>query len=282
MARLTADPLNFPNDEVVLRISHIVDNYQKIIQSCRELQMKLSYSESITDEREKELLDEVDSEFEKFLIDHIGKKFTNDSFKCESAGTIDGRGDFAWTLDAIDGSINFLRKLPLYAISLGLSYRNTPVAGIVLLPDLGDIYTAIHGEGALKNNNLIHTSTVGTIDRALLISSFPSYRNTNVRNTISEISAFVSKGRSIRRTGSIVVDICWLAEGRIDGLWERDVSEFDLAASTLILLEAGGAISNIKGEEILSYPSDLVISNGIIHSQIVDVIRKTRTEHTLN
>ena len=69
MARLTADPLNFPNDEVVLRISHIVDNYQKIIQSCRELQMKLSYSESITDEREKELLDEVDSEFEKFLIE---------------------------------------------------------------------------------------------------------------------------------------------------------------------------------------------------------------------
>jgi myo-inositol-1(or 4)-monophosphatase len=282
MAKTTADPLHFPNDEVTLRLDHIKNNYQKIVQSCRDLQGKLSFSESISDEREKEILDEVDSEFEKILVDHIGQMFSKDSFRCESAGTIEGKGDFTWTLDAIDGSINFLRKLPLYAISLGIAFRKKPVAAIILLPDLGDIYTAIHGEGAYKNNHPIHVSSVGTIDRALLISSFPSYRNTNVHSTLSEIAAFVSKGRSIRRTGSIVVDICWLAEGRLDGLWEKDVSEFDLAASTLLLLEAGGALSDMKGGEIESYPSDLVISNGIIQSQIIDILRKARIEHTLN
>lgn len=282
MAKTTADPIHFPNDEVTLRLDHIKNNYQKIVQSCRDLQRKLSFSESISDEREKEILDEVDSEFEKILIDHIGQMFSQDSFRCESAGAIERMGDFTWTLDAIDGSINFLRKLPLYAISLGIAYRKKPVAAIILLPDLGDIYTAIHGEGAYKNNQPIHVSSVGTIDRALLISSFPSYRNRNVHSTLSEITAFVSKGRSIRRTGSIIVDICWLAEGRLDGLWEKEVSEFDLAASTLLLLEAGGAISDMNGAEIQSYPSDLVISNGIIQSQIIDIIRKTRIEHTLN
>lgn len=282
MAKTTSDPLNFPNDEVDSRFEFLNLQYPKILQSCRELQNKLAYRESISDEKEKELLDEADSAFEKYLIDLIDSKFQNDSFICEAAGSIEGKGDFTWTIDAIDGSINFLRRLPLYAISLGLSYRKTPVAGIIFLPELGDIYTVVSGKGSRKNRQSIKVSNVSTIDRALLISSFPSYRSINMRDTFSEISAFVSKGRSIRRTGSVVVDICWLAEGRIDGLWERDLSLFDLSASSLLLLEAGGMISNLNGSEILSYPSDVVLSNGKIHSQIVDIIRKTRTEHSLN
>jgi myo-inositol-1(or 4)-monophosphatase len=282
MARLTADPLNFPSDEVGLRFDHLLQNQTKIIQACRDLQKRLSYRESITDEREKELLDESDTAFEKYLVGVIEAKFQNDTFICESAGRIDGNGDFSWTIDAIDGSINFLRKLPLYAISLGLSYRNNPVAGIIFLPELGDTYTAVIGEGAYKNKQLIHVSEVSSIDRALLISSFPSYRNADMRDTVSQISAFVSKGRSIRRTGSIIVDMCWLAEGRIDGLWEKDVSEFDLTATSVLIAEAGGKITRMNGEEILSHPTDLVISNKIIHTQIVEILHKTRTEHNLN
>lgn len=282
MAKSTADPLNFPNDEVHSRLEYINTQCLQIIKACRELQKKLSYNESISDEKEKELLDESDIAFEKYLIDLIDSKFPEDSFFCEAAGNLTGKGDFSWTLDAIDGSINFLRKLPLYAISMGIGYRNLPIAAIIILPELGDTYTAVLGEGAFKNGEKIQVSNISTIDRALLISSFPSYRSSNMRNTFSEISAFVSKGRSIRRTGSVVVDICWLSEGRIDGLWERDLSVFDLAAATVILQEAGGLITNLTGETILSFPSDVLLSNGKIHHQIVDIIRKTRTEHTLN
>lgn len=282
MARTTADPLNFPIDEIRFRLDYLTFEYSKISDACRELQKKLSYRDSITDEKEKELLDEADFAFEKFLIELIKSKFTLDGFSCESSGILEGKGDFSWTVDAIDGSINFLRKLPLFAISLGLNYRNETVAGIIFLPDLQDIYTVIRGEGAFKNKHKIHVSNVTTIDRALLISSFPSYRNINMRDTFSEISAFISKGRSIRRTGSIIVDICWLAEGRIDGLWERDVSQYDLSASSLLLIEAGGQISDFKGQDVFTFPSDIILSNSILHTQIVDIIHKTRTEHTLN
>ena len=287
MAILTSPPLNFPIDEIQYRISHIKDNSADIIAKSKELQRKLTFKETITDEDEKRRLDNADSVFEQQLIELISKKFVNDHFLCENKGIVLGKNDYRWIIDAIDGSMNFLRGLPLYAISLGLCYRDSIVAGVIIIPDSQELYYAIHGNGAYKNEAQIQVSSINMIDRAFLISSFPSSRTSNMREVITEISAFVSCARSVRRSGSFILDMCWLAEGKIDGIWEKEVGVFDACASLLLVTEARGMVTNYKGEAIYTstinpQPTSFISSNGLIHNQIIEVLNKTRNELSLN
>lgn len=278
----TSPELNFPLDEIHYRIEHIKDHIPDLSIAAKELQQKLLIREDIADREEKLLMDKVDSAMEDVLVQIISKKFTNDFFLCESIGEVVGKNDFRWVLDAIDGSMNFLRGIPLYAIAIGLQYRNQLVAGIVLFPDFHDAYTAIHGQGAYKNGKQIFVSKISSLESSILISSFPSNRKSVMREIISEISAFVNSGRSIRRTGSIVMDLCWIAEGKVDGIWERDVEIFDIAGVEVLLREAGGKITNLSGETIPSYPSGIIASNGLLHNQIKDILKRTRNELNWN
>jgi myo-inositol-1(or 4)-monophosphatase len=282
MSSLTSPPLHFPNDEVNYRLVHIKNSVPFLMESAWKIQEKLRINRTMSDAEEKASLDQADEFMEEHIIQLISEKFPNDFLLCEHKGLILGKNDFRWVIDAIDGSMNFLRGIPLFCISIGLQFRNSPVCGIVLVPSMGEVYHAIHGEGAYKNDDRLYVSSIQTIDRSLLISSFPTNRNSNMREIISEISAFVSTGRSIRRTGSLVLDLCWLAEGKIDGIWEKEVSVFDMTAAGLIVHEAGGSTSNYTGDHISGYPSSVIASNGYIHSQIVDVLKKSRQELNLN
>ncbi|MCB1142550.1 MAG: inositol monophosphatase [Leptospiraceae bacterium] len=279
---LSAPSINFPIDEVNLRINYLREKTIHLINLARENQSKLSYRNSLSDEEEKSLIDKVDTIFDSEISKILKEKFPHDSFHFESTGEETGKSDFKWIVDSIDGTMNFLRKIPLYAISMGLEYRGSTVGAYVILPDFNDVYLSIRGEGAFRNGVSIECSEIQNLDRSLLISSFPYSRKSNMRETISEVSAFVSTGRSMRRTGSLVVDLCWLAEGRVDGLWEKDVKKFDISATSLILEEAGGNITNLLGQEIINFPTGIIASNGYIQPQIIEVLKKTRNELNLN
>jgi myo-inositol-1(or 4)-monophosphatase len=282
MSFATSPPLHFPIDEVNYRLEHIKENFSNIINAAYDIQSRLRITKTLTDGEEKHYLDLSDQYMENFLIELIQSKFSNDFFLCEHLGEILGRNDFRWVIDGIDGSMNFLRDIPLFCVSIGLQYRNTPICGVVIVPPLKDIYFSIWGQGGFKNEERIHVSSILTLDRALLISSFPTSRQSNMREIISEISAFVSTGRSIRRTGSFVLDLCWLSEGKVDGVWEKDIGVFDIAAAGLIVHESGGNYSDFLGAPIQAYPSSVVASNGYIHGQIVEVLKKSRQELNLN
>ncbi len=272
MAIFTAN-LNFPADEVKVRFDHIKANRTSIEFFANSIQSELLIRDTVSDEEEKKRLDLCDLRLGERITDLIRSKFPSDSVLSE-AENIPGKNDFQWVLDPVDGSMNFLRGLPLYAISIGLKYRGSAVMGFIILPGLDSVYTAISGSGAFKNGTHIQVSEISSIQRAFLVFSFPS-RNSNLRDFITELTAFVSSARSIRRTGSLIVDLCFLCEGKLDGIWERKVEQFDLTAASVILQEAGADISDFKDQEILSYPSDVLISNGKIHGQILDVLNKT-------
>jgi myo-inositol-1(or 4)-monophosphatase len=278
----TSPELNFPADEIHYRVEHVKNSISHIIRSSQDLQRKLLIREDIGDQAEKTLMHRVDSAMEDVLVQLISQKFTNDFFLCEVVGQITGKNDFCWVIDAIDGSMNFLRAIPMYGISIGLQYRNHLVAGIVVFPDYEDVYSAILGQGAYKNGERIYVSKISTLESSILISSFPSSHKSVMREIISEISSFVNSGRSIRRTGSIVLDLCWIAEGKVDGLWEREVEIFDIAGIEVLLKEAGGKITNFQGESPASYPSSIIATNGLLHKQVQDVLKRTRTDLNLN
>lgn len=282
MSNPTAPDLNFPLEEITERIHFIEEKIGFIIDSVKRIQRDLAISHTLTDAEEKQSLSQVEHIVHDALMDIITKVFPSDSVSSEEEHRQQGTNNFTWILDPIDGSMNFLRKLPLYAISIGIQHRNTNVAGIVIVPELGDVYRAIYGNGVSKNSAPIRVSEIQQLDRSLLISSFPANRKIILHEILTDLSAFLTSGRSIRRTGSIVLDLCWLAEGRIDGLWEKSVGLWDLSAVSVILKEAGATISDYKGDQMITYPSDIVISNGFIHNQILEVLKKARQELSLN
>ncbi|MCB1177846.1 MAG: inositol monophosphatase [Leptospiraceae bacterium] len=278
----TSPPLNFPLDEIHYRVEHIKNFFPQLVIEAKELQKRIQVRNTLADREEKSLMDRADSSMEDVLVQYISKKFVNDFFLCEHVGEIIGKNDYRWVIDAVDGAMNFIRGVPLYGISIAIQYRNQVVAGVVIIPEFQDIYHSIYGQGAFKNNDQIHVSKINTIDRSILISSFPTNRKSIMREIISEISAFVKSGRSVRRTGSIVLDLCWIAEGKFDGLWERDVRIFDAAAAGIILAEAGGKLTDFYGEPSPNYPTGIIASNGHIHPQITEILKRSREELNLN
>jgi myo-inositol-1(or 4)-monophosphatase len=279
---LSAPPINFPLDEVNQRLDFLREKTIYLINEAKDLQKQLSFSNNLSDEQEKSLIDKVDSIFDEEIHRLISHRFSKDHYYAETLGVIEGDSDFSWVVDSIDGTMNFLRKIPLYAISLGLEYRNTTVAAYIILPEFNSVYLSVLGEGAYQNGTKIFCSEIHSLDRALLISSFPYNRKSNLRETIAEVASFVTTGRSMRRTGSLVIDLCWLADGKIDGLWEKNVDRYDLSAASLILKEAGGKLTDISGNDIVSYPTSIVASNQLLHQYIVDVLQKTRKELSYN
>lgn len=281
MAAVSPD-LNFPLEEIEERLLFIESRINSIIDAANRIQNSLVLSETKNDSEEKKLLDTADHKMNEVLSKMIGDKFMDDSIDSEPSELKSGTNNFTWVIDPIDGSMNFLRRIPLYTVSIGLKHRDHSVAGIIILPGLRDVYKAISGYGAFKNGSTIRVSEVKDLERSLLISSFPSHRKEILRELLADLSAFVTSGRSIRRTGSITLDCCWLAEGRIDGLWEKKVNHWDLSAASVIVQEAGGRISDFNSQSVSTFPSDIVGSNGNIHNQILDVLKKSRREIGLN
>lgn len=278
----TAPELNFPIEEITERVNYIEQKVNFLISDIKTIQEEVFISTTLDDLVEKKQLDHSEKKVYELIKHLILSEFPDDSISSEEEIKISGKNNFTWVLDPIDGSMNFLRRLPLYVVSIAIQHRDTSVAGMVLAPELKDFYSAILGQGARKNDSFIHCSEIHKLDRALLISAFPVNRKIILQEILADLSAFLTAGRSIRRTGSIVLDFCWIAEGKIDGIWEKSVGLFDMAAASVILKEAGAKLTNYKNQPLVSFPSDIVISNQYIHDQIIEVLKKSRTENSLN
>jgi myo-inositol-1(or 4)-monophosphatase len=204
-------------------------------------------------------------------------RFPKDSLLIEDMDPVQGTSGFRWVIDPIDGSMNFSRGLPMYAISIGLEYREGPVAGVVLVPELQDIYSAILGEGATKNGDSIFPSSTSDLSRSIFAPNLPTKRSHNIAEIVADLTTLITYARSIRRSGSLVLDLCWISEGCLDGLWEKNIQHWDLCASSVILGEAGGKITDFDGKHYWNGLPEIVATNGILHDGILDVLKNAKS-----
>jgi myo-inositol-1(or 4)-monophosphatase len=274
--------IDFPIDETQRRIEIIRANSPGFMLFARKLQKELRLFQSKTDAEEKERINRSDLLMGNFLLDFLVKAFPQDSILMEAQNETFGKSGFRWVVDPIDGSMNFVRGLPLYAVSIGLEYREGPVAGVVLIPSLEDIYSAIYGEGAFKNGESILTSSTNELSRSIFTPNLPTKRAHEIQEIMSDLTALITYARSIRRSGSVVQDLCWIAEGCLDGLWEKNIKHWDLCASSVILSEAGGKITDYQGKHYWNGLPEIVATNGFLHDSILDVLNKARSSMGLN
>jgi myo-inositol-1(or 4)-monophosphatase len=184
-----------------------------------------------------------------------------------------GQGELRWFLDPLDGTVNFVHGLPVFAVSLGLWQGDEPLLGVVHAPRLGETFRAVRGGGATLDGRPIRVSECARLGDAVLATGFPYRRETLAHSNLENFQAFFYDVRGLRRMGSAAIDLCYTAAGRFDGYWELHLAPHDVAAGGLIVREAGGRVSDAAGGRDWLRGGSLVAAGPGLHEAIRERLR---------
>jgi myo-inositol-1(or 4)-monophosphatase len=193
-----------------------------------------------------DVVTEMDTAAEKTIKATIRRHRPDDGFLGEEGGTEAGGSGVRWVIDPIDGTVNYLYGLPAWAVSIGAEVDGRVVAGVVLAPQLGELYTAVLGGGAWLGERRLRVAEPEGLDRALVATGF-GYRAERRERQGRIAAGLIGRVRDIRRAGSAALDLCSVAAGRVDGYFERGTHAWDRAAGALIATEAGARVEGFHG-----------------------------------
>ena len=220
-----------------------------------------------------DLVTEVDVAIEREFRARIAERFPEHKVLGEEmGGSLEVPEGPCWVFDPIDGTTNFAHGIPIFCSSLALEIDGVAQVAAVYDPTRRELFTAERGGGAFLNGKPMKVSAADTLLEAVLVTGFPYDVHSRVAEIVGLFGEFVGRARAVRRLGSAAIDLCYVAAGRMDGFWERDLNAWDIAAGALLVEEAGGTISNFKGEPFASRGRDVLASNGTIHQAMLDVI----------
>lgn len=222
-----------------------------------------------------DIVTEVDIEIERMFRRLIGERFPTHAILAEELPNQPVRnsaGGYRWVFDPIDGTVNYAHGLPFFCASLALEVDGVPSVGAVYDPVRRELYAAERGMGARLNGAPLHVSTADGLVDALLCTGFPYDVREHVGEAVELFGAFLGQARAVRRFGSAALDLCYVAAGRLDGFWERGLHPWDTAAGALIVAEAGGRISGMRGEPFETLAGHIVASNGRLHEAMLATI----------
>ena len=219
-----------------------------------------------------DLVTEADQAAEDLIADRLRTLCPEHDLLCEegSVGAAVGAA-FRWVVDPLDGTTNFAHGLPTFAVSIALEDAGIPVIGVVHDPMRDELFVARQGAGATLNGTPIHVSGVDRLISSILVTGF-SYDFERRAQQAEVWRDFLTRVQAIRQTGSAALNLCYIAAGRLDGYWERGISPWDVAAGALIVTEAGGTVTNMRGGPFHSDDREVLASNGTLHHHLLDVI----------
>ncbi len=221
----------------------------------------------------RDLVTAADREAEALVIERIRAAFPGDAILAEETLSTQGPAPRLWILDPLDGTTNFVYRIPHFGPSLAFYEGGRAVAGCVYNPVLDECYTAAAGRGAKLNGRPIGTGRAAEVSEALLTTGFPYRVDVLPDNNLAQFSAFAVVARGLRRLGSAALDLCYTADGRYDGFWERHLSPWDVAAGALIASEAGARVSDFNGGEDWLFGKQIVAANPDLHARMLEVLR---------
>ena len=228
----------------------------------------ISSKEGIND-----LVTEVDHKSEEVIFEIIKKNYPSHQILSEESGEIKQDSNHKWIIDPIDGTVNYANHIPLCCVSIGVEINGKIELGAVYNPFINELFFAQRGFGATLNDTRIHVSSTERIISSCLVTGFP-YTYLDMPNGPLEVfSKFIRKGIPVRRLGSAAMDLCWVAAGRFDGFYEHKLNAWDSAAGFLIVEEAGGKVTDMKGKYYNPYQPGIIASNGIIHDELLAVVQ---------
>ena len=224
-----------------------------------------------------DLVTEIDLAIERDFRDMIATRFPDHEVLGEEFGAgSDSRQAprFCWVFDPIDGTTNYAHGLPIFCSSLAFEIDGEPIVAAVYDPNRKELFTAERGQGARLNGQMLRVSAAESLIDSLLVTGFHYNVHKDPGKVIDMFAAFISRARAVRRLGSAALDLCYVAAGRFDGFWERQLQPWDVAGGALIVAEAGGRVTTMTGESYGSRKGSVLATNGRIHDAMLDVIRQ--------
>ena len=222
------------------------------------------------------LVTEMDARAEELIVARLLSAFPEDGILAEERGARCGRSGRRWIIDPLDGTTNYAHGLPIFGVSIGLEADRQVQVGVVFDPNRDELFVAERGRGATVNGQPLAVSPTAMLDESLLATGFPYNVRETADNNLGEYAAFTVRTRGVRRMGSAVLYLAWLAAGRLDGYWELRLGPWDAAAGSLLVEEAGGRVTNLTGGALDLDAPALVASNGKIHAAMLAVLEETR------
>lgn len=219
------------------------------------------------------IVTQADFASEKAILDIIKKAFPDDNIVSEESPEVEGKSEYRWIIDPIDGTVNFANHIPVCCVSIGLEYQSELYMGVVYNPFMEEFYFAERGKGSFLNDKQIHVSEVKEVLHSCLVTGFPYTYLKEPNGPLEVFSSLVTKGVPVRRMGSAALDLCWVAAGRFSGFYEHKLHAWDTAAGVLLVQEAGGKVTNLKGEKYNPFEYGIVATNSIIHDELMDYVQ---------
>ncbi len=216
----------------------------------------------------------ADKRAEDTLRAELSKARPDAGFLLEESGEIVGRDPSQrFIIDPLDGTTNFLHGIPQFAVSVALERNGTIVAGVVFNPITDELFTAERGQGAFLNDRRIRVAARTKLNDCVIGTGVP-HRGKGDHDLFGrELRNVQADVAGIRRMGAAALDLAWVAAGRLDGFWERNLKAWDVAAGILLIREAGGYVSDLNGRDDMLERGDLCAGNEIIHRALFERLK---------
>jgi myo-inositol-1(or 4)-monophosphatase len=238
-----------------------------ILKEYFDKQFTISNKEGINN-----LVTEVDHKSEEAIFKVIKQNFPEHYILSEEAGEIVQDSEYKWIIDPIDGTVNYANGIPICCVSIGLEKNGVMEMGAVYNPFINEFFFAQRGFGATLNDKIIRVTDRTEVIKSCLVTGFPYTYLDMANGPLQVFEKFIRKGIPVRRLGSAAIDLCWVAAGRFDGFYEHKLSAWDSAAGFIIVEEAGGKVTDLKGNPYNPYQPGIVATNGKIHDEIVRIV----------
>jgi len=233
---------------------------------------------SVSEKDARDYVSEIDRNAEQLIITALRKAYPNHGILGEESGLSQGSGDgadYLWIIDPLDGTTNFLRGVPHYAVSIACKYRGRLEHAVIIDPVRQEEFTASRGRGAALNGRRLRVGSRKSLEGALLGTGFP-FRDGQMDNLEAYLSMFrslVGQTAGVRRAGAASLDLAYVAAGRFDAFWEFGLSEWDTAAGALLIQEAGGLVSDFSGGHDFLEKGQVVAGNSKCFKAVLTAIQ---------
>lgn len=212
----------------------------------------------------------ADHKAESIIHEELSRARPDYGFLMEEGGKIIGKdAEHRWIIDPLDGTTNFLHGIPHFAISIAAEHRGQVVAGVIYNPITDEMFTAEKGKGAyLNEKQRLRVASRRELNQSIVVCGMPHIGRGDHELFLKEAQNVMSKASALRRYGAASLDMAWIAAGRFDGYWERDLGAWDLAAGTVIVREAGGFVTDCDGGNDMLTKGNVIAGNTYIREQL--------------
>lgn len=239
-----------------------------ILEECRKIE-----TTDIEIKSQNSLVTYVDKTAEKKIIEALSSIIPEAGFIAEE-GTTDKLGEeFNWIIDPLDGTTNFIHRIPTFCVSIALVKNNEIICGVIYEPNQDEMFTAWKNGGAFLNNNPIQVSTTDKLSESLLATGFPYYDYKRLEAYMDILKWLMHNSRGVRRIGSAAIDLAYVACGRFEAFYEYSLNPWDVAAGALIVEEAGGSVTDFQGGNNYLFGREIVATNKHMEDELLEKIK---------